>query len=134
MKALSLVIFFSATSFVLFGQTGPGGVGNSATNVLWLCADNGVYNNAGTTLASNGNDVQQWNDRSGSARNAIQNISGIRPNYFNSGGGNIINGSPVISMKVKSSIPLSAQQLLPGIYLVKIKHGEQVFVRKLVVE
>jgi hypothetical protein len=37
-------------------------------------------------------------------------------------------------MKVKSSIPLSSPQLLSGVYLVKIKHGEQVFVRKLVVE
>lgn len=90
-------VFFLATlSYCACSQTGPGGVGNSTTNVLWLSADNGVYSNAGTTLATNNTNVQQWNDRSGNGRNAIQNTAGNRPNYFNTGAANTINGLPLI--------------------------------------
>lgn len=85
----SLVAFFMPP---LAAQSGPGGVGSSATNVLWLDASSGVYNNAGTTLASNGNDVQQWNDRSGNAKNASQAVAGVRPNYVT----NVINGFPIL--------------------------------------
>lgn len=73
-------------------QTGPGGVGNSTTNVLWLSADNGVYSNAGTTLATNGQNARQWNDRSGNGRNATQGTSAERPNYFTGA----INGYPAV--------------------------------------
>src|SRR5690606_25565452 len=43
------------------GQTGPGGVGDSSNNVLWLSADYGVYSDAGVTPAKNGANVRQWN-------------------------------------------------------------------------
>ena len=73
-------------------QTGPAGVGTSATNVLWLSADSGVYSNAGTMLAAGGANVQQWNDRSGNGRHAIENTVGNRPNYQT----NVLNSKPVI--------------------------------------
>lgn len=73
-------------------QTGPGGVGNSSTNVLWLGADHGVYSDAGITLAATTNNVRQWNDRSGNGRNAIQATSAERPNYFTGS----LNGYPVL--------------------------------------
>ncbi|MBS1582922.1 MAG: T9SS type A sorting domain-containing protein [Bacteroidetes bacterium] len=44
-------------------QTGPGGVGTSATNVLWLSADQGV--------AQAGGLVSTWTDRSGNANDAL---------------------------------------------------------------
>ncbi len=75
-----------------WAQTGPGGVGNSTTNVLWLSADNGVYRKAGTTLASNGQNARQWNDRSGNGRNATQGTSAERPNYITGA----LNGYPVV--------------------------------------
>lgn len=74
-------------------QTGPGGVGNSANNVLWLSADYGVYSNtAGTTPASDGNTVGVWNDRSGNGKNATHGTTAERPGYET----NIVNGQPVI--------------------------------------
>ena len=76
----------------LSAQTGPGGVGNSTSNRLWLKADSKVYNDLGVTLAGNGNSVQQWNDNSGNNNNAIQNTSANRPFYKI----NIVNSSPAI--------------------------------------
>lgn len=76
----------------LCAQTGPGGVFNTTSNVLWLSADVNVYSNAGTILATNTNNVQQWNDRSGNGRNAIQATAANRPNYYTG----IWNGLPVI--------------------------------------
>ena len=88
----SLLIPLLLAAHVSSGQTGPGGVGGSATNVLWLSADSGVYSVAGTTLASSGANVQQWNDRSGNGRHAIENTVGNRPNYQT----NIFNGKPAV--------------------------------------
>jgi hypothetical protein len=73
-------------------QTGPGGVGTSATNVLWLNADKDAYNNGGVTPAGTTDDVQQWNDQSGNARNATQPVLSYRPNYIT----NVVNGLPVL--------------------------------------
>ncbi|EMY81213.1 peptidase M14 carboxypeptidase A [Psychroflexus gondwanensis ACAM 44] len=59
-------------SLVVFSQTGPGGVGNSSTNQMWLSGDFGTFSDNGTTPANlDGNRVRQWNDRSGNNRNAI---------------------------------------------------------------
>lgn len=89
----SIALFFVA--FILGGaraQTGPGGVGNSSTNVLWLSGDNGVFSDAGVTPAANTNNVRQWNDRSGNAGHAIQATVGQRPNYIVGA----LNGYPVL--------------------------------------
>ncbi|WP_317897430.1 T9SS type A sorting domain-containing protein [Aurantibacillus circumpalustris] len=90
------IFILSITLFLITkqncAQTGPGGVGTSATNVLWLKAESEVYNNAGTTLASTTDNVQQWNDQSGNAKNALQAVVANRPNYFT----NVINGLPAI--------------------------------------
>lgn len=69
---------------------GPGGV--AATSV-WLRADEDVYVNAGTTLATNGQTVRQWNTRGGvTAANATQATGANRPTYLT----NIMNGNPVL--------------------------------------
>ena len=50
----------------LTAQTGPGGVGNTSNNLLWLKAD------AGTSTTVDGNRVSSWLDQSGNAMNATQ--------------------------------------------------------------
>lgn len=55
---------------------------------LWLDANTSVYNDAGTTLATNGQTVQQWNDQSGVGGNASQATSGLRPSWQATGGSN----------------------------------------------
>lgn len=47
----------------------------------WFIADTGVYTDAGSTLASDGQTVQQWNDQSGNGVNISQATSGQRPTY-----------------------------------------------------
>ncbi|MBK6541276.1 MAG: hypothetical protein IPG10_08355 [Flavobacteriales bacterium] len=62
MRASILVpILCSALNCV--AQTGPGGVGTSASNVLWLRADAGVTQSSGA--------VSQWNDQSGNNNHAL---------------------------------------------------------------
>jgi hypothetical protein len=73
-------------------QTGPGGVGNSTSNRLWLKANAGVYVDAGVTPASNSNSVQQWNDFSGNNNHANQSNNTYKP-VFRTG---IVNGEPAI--------------------------------------
>lgn len=69
---------------------GPGGV---AATTVWLRADEDVYNNAGTTLATNNQTVQQWNTRGGlTAAHASQGTSANRPTFLT----NIINGNPAV--------------------------------------
>jgi hypothetical protein len=53
----------------LHSQTGPAGVETSTDNVLWLKADQGTFNNAGTTPSTAGGAIQQWNDQSGNGIN-----------------------------------------------------------------
>lgn len=93
-RPLRCIIFVSVTILSGIGnaQTGPGGVGNSSTNVLWLSADRGVYSDAGVTPAATTNNVRQWNDRSGNGRNAIQATTAERPNYVTG----VLNGQPVL--------------------------------------
>ncbi|MBU0765844.1 MAG: hypothetical protein KJ607_13540 [Bacteroidetes bacterium] len=78
---LSIVAFICGN---LFAQTGPGGVGNSANNELWLKADN-------ITGLSNGDNVSTWQDASGNSNDAIQG-GAYRPVYKV----NTINGKPVV--------------------------------------
>lgn len=46
---------------------------------LWLKADEGVYNDAGITPATDGQAVQQWNDLSGNGYHLQQNTLAARP-------------------------------------------------------
>ncbi len=57
--------FFVALSFAFpsLSQTGPGGVGTSTNNVLWLDANSGITQSGGL--------VSQWNDRSGNSNHAL---------------------------------------------------------------
>lgn len=63
-----------------------------ATPYAWYKADAGVYTDAGTTLATDTQTVQQWNDQSGNSRHLSQATSGKRPVYRTG----IINSLPVV--------------------------------------
>jgi len=82
--------FTIATSYV---TCGPGGV--NANVALWLRADEEVYSDGGSTLATDNVDVQQWNDQSSPASNGtIENLGGtsIEPTYQT----NEINFNPLL--------------------------------------
>jgi hypothetical protein len=85
LSILSFVIFSP-----VFSQTGPGGVGNNSSNVVWVKADFGVYSDAGITLAINGAKVRQWNDFSGNGLNGFSNNITNQPVYAT----NVQNGYP----------------------------------------
>lgn len=58
----------------------------SLSNLLaWYKADTGVYSDAGTTLATDTQTVQQWNDQSGNGYHLLQATSGRRPQYLSAG-------------------------------------------------
>lgn len=92
MKNTLLIVMTFLTPIIGFSQTGPGGVGNSTSNILWLKADGNVYSDAGITPAANDNLVQQWNDHSGNANNVFQGTTANRPLCKS----NFINGKPVL--------------------------------------
>lgn len=88
---------FLLNPYSSFGGGGGGGVMFDATSIadcaLWLKAYEGVFSDAGTTPAGNGDTVRQWSDFSGNNRHASQSSSGSRPT-FNTG---LKNGKPGIT-------------------------------------
>ena len=80
-----LVAGITSPIFGLFAQTGPGGVGNSGTNVLWLKAD-------AITGYNHGEAITTWDDASGNSNSASQSTVAYRPTYRTGE----INGKPVI--------------------------------------
>ena len=69
----------------LFSQFGPGGVGNSTNNGLWLKADD--------INLSNGTLVERWDDRSGNNNHAINSDLAEQPVFRSSSS---INGRPSV--------------------------------------
>ncbi|NOG58611.1 MAG: T9SS type A sorting domain-containing protein [Bacteroidetes bacterium] len=76
-----LVTLFHASAFA---QTGPGGVGNSSDNALWL--------DASTLILNDGDALNSWTDLSGNSNHATQASSARQPKYKTG----IINSKPVI--------------------------------------
>ncbi|MBS1580980.1 MAG: hypothetical protein JST66_02155, partial [Bacteroidetes bacterium] len=70
--------------FPLSAQTGPGGIGSSTNNVLWLSADKG------TTVS--GGQVTNWTDRSGNSNTAAPSAASARPALVSGA----LNGQPVL--------------------------------------
>jgi len=85
MKSLYLTIIAFVVMNAVVAQSGPGGVGNSANNILWLKSD-------GITGLSNGDYVSTWNDNSGNSNNMTQSDNLFKPNYVT----NVQNGFPVV--------------------------------------
>lgn len=90
-RFLSRIIIITgvAATPVLHAQTGPAGVGNTSTNIVWLKAD------AGSSTAVNGNAVSQWNDQSGNGNNVSQATAAWRPLYRTTVSG-ALNGMPAM--------------------------------------
>jgi len=84
MKTHLLVIVLLLFGFSVFGQTGPGGVGNTSSNSLWLRAND-------LSLA-NGATISSWSDTSGNNFDASQSNSTYHPTFQT----NQINGFPVV--------------------------------------
>ena len=85
-RRLTGLLIFSLVWFSAgFAQTGPGGVGNSTSNLLWLRADS-------ITGSVNTDRVQNWYDVSGNANHVSQTTPGNRPRYYT----NVLNGFPVV--------------------------------------
>ncbi|MFT7057449.1 MAG: hypothetical protein ACJAR3_003098, partial [Roseivirga sp.] len=80
-----ILFTFIILSSPLHSQTGPGGIGNSGTNLLWLRADQ-------ITGLTDGQDISTWTDVSGNGNTLSQPISSLTPEYQSS----IINGLPVV--------------------------------------
>lgn len=82
----NFLLIISLISFnFIFSQTGPGGVGNSSSNLVWLSSDQVSGITDGTNLSS-------WNDISGNGNNFTQPNSSYTPIYKT----NIVNGKPTV--------------------------------------
>lgn len=71
------------------------------TTALWLDAEDNatVFSDAGTTQAVAGTStVQQWNDKSGNARNFSQSTAATRPSYTSAG----LNGKNILTFASKA--------------------------------
>ena len=84
LKGLGVLLFLSL-AFCSYGQSGPGGVGNSTTNVLWLQANslNGL---------NQGDDVLNWLDQSGNNNSLSQPNVLLSPTYLTAA----VNGLPAL--------------------------------------
>ena len=88
MKNLGYTLAFLAVlglPSIIFAQTGPGGVGNSTTNPLWL--------DAHTMGGANGADINSWTDYSGNGNDATETT--YVPSYLESA----LNGRDAINFE-----------------------------------
>lgn len=80
----TLALCLSSICLISLAQSGPGGVGSSATNKIWYDANSlGLANNA---------PVSSWTDVSGNAQHASQATLSYRPLYKT----NQLNGFPTV--------------------------------------
>jgi hypothetical protein len=70
-----------------------------AALIAWYKADAGVYTDNGTTLATNGQSVQQWNDQSGNGFHLHQTAGINKPTYLTG----VLNSLPVIDSNAGSN-------------------------------
>ncbi|OEK08923.1 hypothetical protein A8C32_14640 [Flavivirga aquatica] len=96
----SLFIFFNNT----FSQTGPGGVGNTTSNGLWLKADD--------IILASGSNVSSWNDASGNNNDGNQTNSILQPTFFST---SALNNMPVVRLDGSNDeIVVSDSNILDG--------------------
>lgn len=83
LSLLSLMLWMCHLN--LYGQTGPGGVGNSATNVLWLRSED-------ISSLTDGDDIALWADFSSNGNDVSQPVASYTPIFKT----NIRNGFPAV--------------------------------------
>lgn len=97
-----LITLFIFTPLLSYSQKGPGGVRDTdGIDInLWLDANRGVFNNAGTTSSEDGETVQQWNDQSGNDYHSSQTSTSAKPSYETNNGA---NGYPAITFDAEGA-------------------------------
>lgn len=81
----AIMFFLMFYSSIIFAQFGPGGIGNSSNNGLWLRAD--------AISQADGSVVTTWPDNSGNNNNALQATAGKEPLFYNA---SALNNQPII--------------------------------------
>lgn len=71
-------------------------------------ANTGIYKDAGSTVAADGDTVQQWNDGSGNGYNATENTAARRPVYR----ANAINGFGAVDFGTKTSTDVTNRSIV----------------------
>ncbi|MCB0083303.1 MAG: hypothetical protein KDE47_20315, partial [Caldilineaceae bacterium] len=107
-KLLAAAARFFAAAPAFAQATAPGNVGTDLT--LWVRADANVYSDAGTTAATDGGAVQQWNDLSGNGSNATQATLARRP-FFQTAGANF---NPTLDFRAANFLTTPDNDLLGG--------------------
>ncbi|OEK04570.1 hypothetical protein BFP71_13980 [Roseivirga misakiensis] len=69
----------------VIGFTGPGGVGQSSSNILWVRPEE-------LADVSDGTDITSWADFSGNGNNLAQSDNAFTPRHYNS----VVNGQPIV--------------------------------------
>lgn len=84
-RAFLFAAFIASVS--AYSQTGPGGVGSTSTNGLWLKAED--------VNQSNNSAVSSWSDASGNGNDAAQATTDDQPKYYTTSD---LNGMPVVRL------------------------------------
>jgi len=84
MKKIQLFLFSVLFGSLAIAQTGPGGVGGSSTNILWL--------DASRLGLTNSDPVSSWTDESGNSNNATQGTGANQPTFLT----NQVNSLPAV--------------------------------------
>lgn len=95
LEVIFCIVFFGISQLSFAQNTGPGGVGTSATNIIWL--------DASQLSLSNGDAVSSWTDISGNDNNFIQGTPANQPNFNSSG----MNSKATVTFNGSSDILIS---------------------------
>lgn len=87
MQRIFAMLLLLSGPYFLFAQTGPGGVGTSTNNGLWL--------RAGDIQQTDGTAVTTWLDASGNGNDAGQSDASFQPLYVVNGS---LNGQPIVRL------------------------------------
>jgi hypothetical protein len=96
--------------------------------LIWFKADEDVFIDTGSTLATNGQTVQQWNDQSGNAIHASQGTSGDRPTYRT----NQINSLPAVDFATSKWMSFTEQTVTDFTLFAVVKQGSGATVKTIV--
>ncbi len=94
-----LLVSLCVVSFVFFNNASlalaaPGGVQTDLG--LWLKANAGVFSDAGTTAATDGAEIQEWQDQSSAGIDATEATNSNQRPTFQSDAANLVNFNPSV--------------------------------------
>ena len=103
MKITILIIAAIFISIIINAQTGPGGIGSTSTNGLWLKADE--------LNLSNGAVVSSWADVSGNSNDANQSTADDQPKFYTTSN---LNSLPVVRFDGNDQMLINDADILDG--------------------